>query len=139
MMGQRGKAFGVIPPPAPDSLYHLLLGAQSPQNHSQALFQLPLLLLPLPGTGKGRKVSVRRDSVQHIKSQFPSGEEKLHTEPKTCMGSRLVPQKDRLAQNERVQCDLSSNFQELPVLAEKPSYTFITQTWMGAHTRAYTL
>ena len=89
--------------------------------------------------GRDKKVSVRMDSVQHIKSQFPSGEEKLHTEPKTCMGSRLVPKKDRLAQNERVQCDLGSNFQELPVLAEKPSYTFITQTWMGAHTRAYTL
>lgn len=41
MMGQPRKAFDVIPFPAPDPLYRLLLGAQCPHSHSQAFFQLP--------------------------------------------------------------------------------------------------
>lgn len=87
----------MVTPPAPALLCHQLLGAQSPQIHSQALFHSLCTckdgLLPpsSPRTGKGPKVCLRRDSLQLIKSQFRSGEEKTHIEPKTCMRPRLVP------------------------------------------------
>lgn len=101
---------------------------------------------PLPASSptslrhrEGTNVSVKRESVQLIKRQFPRGEEKLHTEPNTCTGPRLVPRKHRLEQKAG---EFSVTWAAIPGAssAHREAYRHHHHTDSGgrAHTRAHT-
>lgn len=99
-MRQLGKALGTSLLLQPHSTtYHWGLSVLTftVRPSFAILCKYGLLLLPtFPRYREGTKVSIRKDSVQLTKSQFPSGEEKSHTEPETFIRTRLVPRKSDL-------------------------------------------
>ena len=97
---------------------------------------------PLPASSptplrhrEGTKVSVKRGSLQLIKSQLPCREENATQSPTHTRDQGECPESRGLNRGGG-SAQLGQLFQELLVLRERPKGTVTTQPWVGVRTRA---